>query len=508
MAEDHDHRHPEFVVGIDLGAGVTRAHHLYADGEFVPMCSLEHRPIRPQSGLSELDPADVLATLAQALDYAPGAAGVAIASEAGTVVAWDAETGAPVHNALAPDDQRAGPLIAELVSQGAAALTTARAGLLPDARLPAAKFRWLLDHAPEAAALARSGRLRLGTMGSFCLDRLAGVHATDVSAASRTGLMDLATGQWDAELCRLFGVPPELLPEIRPTVADHGVLAPWQTPVVASVLDRHARLFGHGCHAPGRIAVSFDGEGEALAVAEHMPSAGTPPGVSSTVAWRIGAQATHALVAGLGSAAASVDWARGLGLYQAPRDIARFDGPSALERGLVFVPALSGLACPHQDISAAALWLGMAPDTTRPDLMRAVLEGVALRTAEVVRTLGQCLPLAASVSVDGALTRSPYFCEFLARTLERTVVVPSSPDLTGLGCAQLAFVGAGFGPVETLPPVPPPDRVVAPAPVLDAALLARFDDAVGRARGWRSSPTGGSDGIHDSTGAAAQAPSH
>jgi len=278
MAEDHDHRHPEFVVGIDLGAGVTRAHHLYADGEFVPMCSLEYRPIRPRSGWSELDPDDVLAALAQALDYAPGAAGVAIASEAGTAVAWDAETGAPVHNALAPDDQRAGPLVADLVSQGAAALTTARAGLLPDARLPAAKFRWLLDHAPEAAALARSGRLRLGTMGSFCLDRLAGVHAMDVSAASRTGLMDLTTGRWDAELCRLFGVPPELLPEIRPTVADHGVLEPGQTPLVATVFDRHARLFGHGCHAPGRIAVSFDGEGEALAVAGHMPPAGPPRG--------------------------------------------------------------------------------------------------------------------------------------------------------------------------------------------------------------------------------------
>ena len=148
--------------------------------------------------------------------------------------------------------------------------------------------------------------------------------------------------------------------------------------------------------------------------------------------------------------------------------------------------ALSGLACPYWDRSAAGLWLGMGLDTTRLDLVQAVLEGVALRSAQALAAMNERVPLASTVSVDGGLTLNPYFCSFLARALDRTIVVPSTPDLTGLGCAQFAFIGAGFGPPETLPPASPPDRVVEPDGPLAPELHARFADAVERARRWRT----------------------
>lgn len=484
MAEEEDH--PRFVVAIDQGTTATRAHQLFLDGEFQPMASIEHRQFHPRPGWVEHDPRELLANVRQCLDYAQGADAVAIDGQGGTVVAWNADTGEPVCNAMVWQDNRTRAQLERLEAGGAAALTLERAGLPLDPCFPASKLRWILDHVAEAGVLARTGRLRLGTSDAFFLDRLCGSYSTDITTASRTSLMNLATGQWDPELCRLFGVPIDLLPAIVPTVHEHGTIRGTRLPLVASVVDQQAALMGHGCHAPGDVKVTFGTGAFALALSGDAPVRVAQAGILPTVAWRIGARTAYALDGGVYNAGSALDWARRLGLFSTFRELREIGGPSALERGLVFVPALSGLACPYQDRSAAGMWLGMSLETGTTDLLQALLEGVALRTAEALRALGSHVPLGAKVSVDGGLTLNPYFCDFLARALDRTVVVPSTPDLTGLGCAQFAFVGAGHGPVETLPPVPPPDRVVQPRPPLDAQLHTRFVDAVSRTRGWRA----------------------
>jgi glycerol kinase len=167
-------------------------------------------------------------------------------------------------------------------------------------------------------------------------------------------------------------------------------------------------------------------------------------------------------------------------------EIERFEGPSAIERGIVFVPALSGLACPYWDRTAAGMWLGMGLETSRQDLVQAVLEGVALRSAQAMAAMDARLPLAPIISVDGGLSRNLYFCAFLARALDRTVVIPATPDLTGLGISQLAFIGAGLSGDGSVPPVAAPERTIVPSTALANDLRARFADAVQRARGWRS----------------------
>jgi glycerol kinase len=278
----------------------------------------------------------------------------------------------------------------------------------------------------------------------------------------------------------------DLLPPIVPTVHEHGTIQGTRLPLVASVVDQQAALMGHGCHAPGDVKITFGTGAFALAVSGQSPVRGSEAGILPTVAWRIGDRTTYAIDGGVFNAGSALDWAKRLGLFSTFRELRELGGPSALERGLVFVPALSGLACPYWDRSAAGMWLGMGLDTGSTDLLQALLEGVALRTAQALTALDRHVPLGDRVSVDGGLTLNPYFCEFLARALDRTVVVPSTPDLTGLGCAQFAFVGAGFGPVETLPPVAPPDRVVRPDAPLTPAQHARFADAVTRTRGWRA----------------------
>ena len=483
MAEEE---HPRFVVAIDQGTTATKAHQLFLDGTFQPMFSVEHRQHYPQAGWVEHDPRELLANIRQCLDYAQGADALAIANQGETVIAWDGATGEPICNAIVWQDNRTQPVIDRLKAAGAETLTLSRAGLPLDAYFSATKLRWILDHVPEARSLAGQGRLRLATSDAYFLDQLCGTYATDVTTASRTSLMNLATGQWDPELCRLFDVPMDLLPPIRPTVFDHGAITGTRIPLVASMVDQQAALFGHGCHAPGQVKITFGTGAFALAVAGDAPIAAPDAGILPTVAWRLGLRTTYAIDGGVFNAASALDWARRLGLFSNFRELRDLAGPSALERGLAFVPALSGLACPYWDRSAAGLWLGMGLDTTRFDLVQAVLEGVALRSAQALTAMDERVPLAPTVSIDGGLSLNPYFCVFLARALGRTVVVPSTPDLTGLGGAQFAFIGAGFGPVETLPPVAPPDRVIEPDVPLAPEQHARFADAVERARRWRA----------------------
>ncbi|MFO1319123.1 MAG: FGGY family carbohydrate kinase [Burkholderiales bacterium] len=475
-----------YVVGIDQGTAATRATQLHGDGEVVALCSLEHRQFYPQAGWVEHDARELLSSVEQCLDYAVGAAAVGLDSQGETVVAWNADTGEPICRAIVWQDNRTHATLDNLRNDGAEILTLARAGLPLDTYFSASKLRWILEHVPEARSLASKRRLRLGTTDAFFLDRLCGVYATDVTAASRTSLMNLATRNWDPELCRLFGVPIDLLPPIRPTVGEFGILKRLKIPLVASVSDQQAALFGHGCHAPGQVKITFGSGALALAVTGVEPKGRGGRGMLSTVAWQIGDAPTYALDGGVYNATSAMHWVRGLGLYQTDRELARFDGPSALERGLVFVPALSGLASPYWDHSAAGMWLGMGLHTEPRDLVRAALEGVALRSAQALAAMSTHIPLSTAVSIDGPLARSEYFCDFLARALDRTVLVPASPDLTSLGCAQLAYIGAGLAPIDALPAAGLPGRCASPVAPLSADHLARFDDAVSRARGWRS----------------------
>jgi glycerol kinase len=359
-------------------------------------------------------------------------------------------------------------------------LTLEIAGLPLDPYFSGSKLAWLIDHVGEAKALLKQGRLRLGTTDAFFLDRLTGAFATDVTTASRTSLMSLATCGWDADLCKLFRVPMECLPEIRSTAGAFGEIG--GTPVTASLVDQQAALFGHGCAKPGDAKITFGTGAFALAVAGSARVDGHRFGILPTLAWRIGEAAPEfAIEGGVYNAASAVNWARGLGLFGDFAGIENFTAPAAITRGIAFVPALSGLGCPYWDRGAAGLWIGMGLDTTRHDLMQSLLEGVALRAAEVIAAMGELVPLGDTISVDGGMAKNGYMLQFLSSVLQKKVMVPSSTDLTALGTTRMAMRGAG---IAELPPLPKPSRVIEPGDPLHGARR-RFADAVRRAKAWK-----------------------
>ncbi len=467
------------ILALDQGTTGTKAY-LWRDGSLRPLGRFTHRQIRPRPGWVEHDPVEILGHLRSLAEAAGPVAHAGLANQGETVVAWDAATLRPLHNALVWQDERTDDQIAALRATGVEALTRARAGLPLDAYFSASKLRWLLDNADGAQALRAQGRLRLGTSDAFFLHALTGRCATDASTASRTSLMDLRTLAWDAELCAAFGVPMECLPEIRPTTADFGSL-PGGGQVVASVVDQQAALFGHGCGDTGDMKITFGTGAFALALCDGVPAHRSADGLLPTCAWRIGdGPARYALDGGILTAGGAVEWLGELGLLTGHGDLDGFVGPSALERGIVFVPALAGLGCPHWDRAARGCWLGLDLATSAADLRRAVLEGIALRSAELVRALEVRLGGVRRIGIDGGLSRSTFFTRFLAAALGRPIDVAGSADMTALGVLHLCLAATGRGER----PGPGAALRVEPEAPLDTRLHERFGHAVALSRSW------------------------
>lgn len=474
------------VLAIDQGTTGTKAFTLDEAGHFEKVAGFEHGQHYPQAGWVEHDANELLAHITSCIDAAGGLDAIGIDNQGETIVAWDAATGRPICNAIVWQDDRTKDVTERLKSDGAEELTLARAGLPLDPYFSASKMRWIIEHVPEAQILLRQGRLRVATSDAFFLDHLTGVYATDVTTASRTSLMSLDTLQWDDELLKLFGVPREVLPEIRATTGPFGDHK--GSPVTTSLVDQQAALFGHGCMKTGDAKITFGTGAFALAIAGNTRPPRDVSGLAATVAWKIGDEpAAFALDGAVYNAASAVNWAKSLGLFSGYAEINSFAAPSALSRGIVFVPALSGLACPHWDRGASGLWIGLGLDTTKADMMQALLEGVALRAAEVMRAMAGLLPLGGTISVDGGLANNDYFMGFLANALNRTLTVASSTELTALGTARMAMQGLAQQKTGamSLPPLPPPSRVFRPDHPLGDDLHRRFGDAVSRAKAWR-----------------------
>jgi glycerol kinase len=478
------------IVSVDQGTTSTKAILVDGDDRETALGSLRHEQILPQPGWVEHDAAVLLANVRTLIDAgaAKGAQGIALSNQGETVVAWDRATGAPLANAIVWQDQRTAPEIEALAAAGKAEAVRKLSGLPLDPYFSASKLRWLLDHVDGASELARRGRLGIGTSDSFFIQRLTGRYVTDVTTASRTSLMNLGTCAWDAELCDIFGVPLDLLPEIVSGAEPMGTVATsaGRLPLLASVVDQVAALYGHGCRKPGDGKVTVGTGAFALMLTGFERPAGIGEGIVPTAAWHTAKGRAYAADGGVYTAAAAVEWLMRVGLLSGLDEIDALSGASAAGRDLFFVPALAGLACPHWDRSAAGLFVGMDTGTGREDMIKAVLEGVAFRIAEVVDTLG--FAGGNAISVDGGLTRSDYFMRFLSDICQRPLIGRGEAEVTALGAAQLAQAIAG-GRDLSEPAVRPVLPLAAIQPGLESSAAAtlrnRFAEALARSRGWR-----------------------
>lgn len=461
------------VAAIDQGTTSTRC--LVVDDEqhsWKIAAKRRHARYFPHAGWVEHDPEELLLNVHAMLDAAGEVDAIAIANQGESCLAWDADTKHPLSNVIVWQDSRTSGQLAGMDS-ASAERSVSVSGLPLDPYFSASKLSWLLENVPAVKKAHAKGKLRLGTTDAFFLDRLCNSYKTDLATASRTGLLDLQQGQWSEEMCALHGVPMECLPEIVDVDDDFGHVE--GIPVKVSIVDQQAALYGHNCRKPGDCKITF-GTGAfflALCGDQRIRTDNLLP----TVAWkRSGEQPTYALEGGIYDAGSALEWARQIGLYSALEELTVFEGPSALSRGIIFVPALSGLAAPHWDRHASSLFIGMDHASNRRDMARAVLEGIAMLTADLIAAASQVMPIG-NIAIDGGLSRSSYFAQFLASATQRTVTVPAMFELSALGLAGLCGVNTDGMHGEI--------RRHEPDSQISAADHQRFAEAVDRARGWR-----------------------
>ena len=475
------------IAGIDQGTTSTRVLALDESGDLRVLHSVEHQQIYPQKGWVVHDPEELIRNIQTCANVAGKIDALGIDNQGESCLAWDAVTKEALSPVIVWQDNRTIAEIERLKADGKEAETLARAGLPLDPYFSASKLAWIVENLPAARTALMRGTLRLGTTDAFFLDRLTGRFVTDVSTASRTSLLNLERLQWDETLCEIFNVPIECLPEIVPTTGDFGTLQIDAGPVsvTASVVDQQAALFGFGCRERGDAKITFGTGAFALMITGDHPINKAKDGLLPTVAWQKNGQApVFALDGGIYTASAALSWAKSLGLFSDFADINAFHDPPAIDSDLAFVPALAGLGCPHWDPRTRGVWAGLSLDHSATQMVQSILEGVAFRAAEVVEAFNKCVPMSASVRVDGGMSKNPYFIQFLANATQREIRPAIMPELTGLGTIQLACdvldyvpeTRSQFGSFLPEPKQKPP--------------LDQFKQAVAMARDWSARPRG------------------
>lgn len=472
-------------AAIDQGTTGTRIVIVEENGYTHSPMTIPHKQITPMNGWVEHDAEEILTNIKRCLTSGGVVDAIGVCHQGESIVAWDSLTGKPIHNAIIWQDMRTESTLTALKNEGKEPFVKERTGLPLDPYFSASKMGWVLKNVEGAEQLAKNGRLRIGTMDSFFMDRLCGEYVTDYSAASRTSLFNIHTLEWDVEVCELFGVPVDCLPEVRETIGELGSydLDGRTIPVTALIVDQFAGVFGHSCRNSGDAKVTFGTGTFAQALTGNEIAEFGEYGLLPTLCWKFpNEKPVYGLDGGVYNAASAINWVRSLGLFSDFEELDNFPKDSAISQGLAFVPALSGLGCPYWDRSAAGLWAGLSLETSREDMLQSVLEGIALRSAEVILSMDKLSPLGETISIDGGVSKNKYFKQFLSNVLQKKLVTPANNEVTAIGTALLARKGLGVKGNIKFRKEP---EITYPQYVNQTEILNKYKDIVSRSRGLR-----------------------
>ena len=449
-----------YVLAIDQGTTSTRAMLFDRDGRPHGMAQKELAQIYPAPGWVEQDPEEIWSgtlevcrrVLAESRVTARDVAAIGITNQRETTILWERASGRPIHNAIVWQDRRTAEACRKLAASGLGETVTTRTGLLIDPYFSATKIAWLLDHVPGARARAEQGELAFGTVDSFLLWRLTGgrAHASDLTNASRTLLLDIRLQAWDEELLAAFGVPAALLPRLLPNVADFGAteahLFGAAIPIAGMAGDQQAAGIGQACLAPGMIKATY-GTGAFILLHSGTNVVTSRHRLLATIAYRLAeGPAQYALEGSIFVAGAAVQWLRDkLALLRHAGESEGLAMGLSGNRGVYLVPAFTGLGAPYWQPEARGALFGLTRDSGAAEIVRAALEAVAYQTRDLMEAMAADGASAPTVlRVDGGMVRNDWLMQFLADILALPVARPALAETTALGAAYLAGLGSGF----------------------------------------------------------------
>lgn len=437
------------IVAIDQGTSSTKVIVVDDRGSVIAQASAPLDQAHPRPGWVEQDPTEILdsvfaATRTAIAGLESRVAAIGISSQRESAVAWDRGTGEPVGPMLGWQDRRTAGSAQSLAALGHGDSVRERSGLPLDPMFSALKFAWLLDSVDADRKLSSAGRIALGTVDSWLLFKLTGEHRIEVGNASRTQLLGIETAQWDDELLSLFGIPRAALPDVvassEPSSAVSGIDGlPAEARIHAVLGDSHAALYGHGARTPGAVKVTYGTGSSVMGLATSPVS---DPGLVRTIAWSRGTP-LHAFEGNILSTGGTLVWLAEI-LGVTPSRVAELAETVDDSQGVDLVPAFAGLGAPWWDDEAKAIISGFDLGTTSAHLARAAVESIVLQVEDVLKAGDAATDTRVdTILADGGSSANDWLMQLQADFSQRTVVRSAVAELSALGAAHFAGIGAG-----------------------------------------------------------------
>ena len=456
----------DYVGAIDQGTTSTRFMIFDHGGTEVARHQLEHEQIMPRAGWVEHNPVEIWERTSAVLQTALGRSGLTgsdlaalgITNQRETTVVWNRRTGRPYYNAIVWQDTRTDSIAKRLDADERGQVIRRRTGLPPATYFAGGKIQWILENVEGVREAAEAGDAIVGTTDSWLLWNLTGgvrggVHVTDVTNASRTMLMDLETLDWDDELLGYFGIPRQMLPEIRPssdprgygTTRLEGPLAA-EVPLTAALGDQQAAMVGQVCLAPGEAKNTY-GTGNFLLLNTGTELVRSDNGLLTTVCYQFGdAKPVYALEGSIAVTGSAVQWLRDqLGVISGAAQSEALARQVADNGGVYFVPAFSGLFAPYWRSDARGAIVGLSRFNTNAHIARATLEAICYQSRDVADAMEKDSGVRLEVlKVDGGVTANDLCMQIQADVLGVPVSRPVVAETTALGAAYAAGLAVGF----------------------------------------------------------------
>ncbi|MEE2937355.1 MAG: glycerol kinase GlpK [Planctomycetota bacterium] len=490
------------VLAFDQGTTSSRAIVFDHSGSIVSMAQQEFTQHYPKAGWVEHDANDIWQSqievarqvMTQCSLNAEEIAAIGITNQRETTVIWDRATGQPIHHAIVWQDRRTADLCESLKSAGHTELVQQKTGLLIDSYFSGTKIHWLLENVPGARERAERGELAFGTIDSWLFWNLTGgrLHATDATNASRTMLLNLATGQWDDEMLSLLNIPRSLLPDVLPSSAIYGASDPellgGAIQLGGAAGDQQAALFGQNCTQHG-MAKNTYGTGCFMLMNIGEQPQQSKNQLLTSIACSLPDRREYLLEGSVFIGGAAVQWLRDeLGIIESASEIETLAASVPDSDGVYIVPAFAGLGAPHWDSYARGTMVGLTRGTSRAHLARAALEGIAFQVADVLDAMkhDSGIPIQ-QLRVDGGASANNLLMQFQADIMQVPVVRPKVIETTASGAAYLAGLAVGFWEdIEEISSIWQTDRVFEPTMSIDEVTgrRKRWIKALDRARHW------------------------
>ena len=455
----------KLIIGVDQGTTGTTVVAVNASLNIISSWSRQHTQHRPGPGLLEHLPSEIVEAVVEGVRSVLEDLGkdrgdvtaIGLANQGETVCAWDTKTGQSLHNAIVWADARGGNYIDRLTSSQSDRLA-AITGLQPDTYFSAPKLAWMMENCPDIHQALEHDRLGIGTLDSWIIWKLSGghVYSTDVSTAARTMLFDISEEQWSDEALAMFGL--ENLPKPAACLSCEHIadlshkswpIAP--IPLFASVVDQPAALFAHGCWELGQVKATY-GTGCFLLMNTGSSLVTDKNGLTASIAWDIGDGPAYMLDGAVYAAGSIIEWIKNdLGWIDTVEQIDPMVAGSSADNAPIFVPTLDGLSAPHWDRNVKGMITGLTLSVKPADIVRAALDGIAHQVADLMQVMQQTVDSSIDdLHVDGGLSASDYLMQKQADLLGLPVAVATTSEMTALGAAAMASLGAGITTREDL----------------------------------------------------------